>query len=136
MRGMVVGEGGRSSGVLLYNQKSEIQKHKIVLQCRDLMQTPYCFSGVFGQPAAGAVFGQTSAPSSGGGFGGGGGGGGMFSGLGGKPSEENVNKNVFGASQAFGGTQQTSCKFSVVCTVILSVCLRACLRSCCGHIFV
>ena len=65
------------------------------------------------------MFGQTSTPSSGGGFAGGGGGGGMFSGLGGKPSEENVNKNVFGASQAFGGTQQTSCKSSIVCNMLL-----------------
>ena len=104
----------------IYNKKYEIQKHQIVLQCRDLMQTPYRFSGVFGQPAAGAVFGQTSTPSSGGGFGGGGGGGGMFSGLGGKPSAENVNKNVFGTSQAFGGIQQTSCKFSFQLCVCFS----------------
>ena len=82
------------------------------VHCMSKCSPSYCFSVVFGQPATGGVFGQTSTPSSGGAFAGGGGG--MFSGLGGKPSAENANKNVFGASQAFGGNQQAGCKFPVV----------------------
>lgn len=77
-----------------------------------------CFSGAFGQSTPGGLFGQTSSPSSGGVFGsggggGGGGGGGLFGGLGGKPSAENVNKNVFGTTQTFGASNQATCEFYI-----------------------
>ena len=60
-------------------------------------------SGGFGsQPAS--PFGQPSQPSSDA-FGGSGG---LFGGLGGKPSAENVNKNVFGTPSTFGKSEQTT----------------------------
>ncbi|XP_006835054.1 PREDICTED: nuclear pore complex protein Nup214 [Chrysochloris asiatica] len=64
---------------------------------------------VFGQAAStgGTVFGQQSSSSSGGVFGSGntGRGGGLFSGLGGKPSQDAANKNPFSsASGGFGST--------------------------------
>lgn len=71
----------------------------------------------FGQsPSSGSVFGQQSSSgaalfgSSSGNTAGSSGGGGFFSGLGGKPSEDAVNKNPFGASVstgAFGQPAQT-----------------------------
>ncbi|XP_078324262.1 uncharacterized protein LOC111123666 [Crassostrea virginica] len=68
-------------------------------------------TGLFGQPtssSSSAFGGFGSGQSSGGLFGGGGGGGGMFSGLGGKPSEDKAKTNVFGSVPAFGSTTTSS----------------------------
>lgn len=67
-------------------------------------------TGLFGQPtsSSSSAFGgfgsASSGQTSGGMFGGGGG---MFSGLGGKPSEDKAKTNVFGAVPTFGSTAAT-----------------------------